>query len=193
MPEIEDWLNKLQSIDSDQALFAASHLPEDSDRVLEALSHLLIDDDSNLRWLATRSLSELDADKAGDLLISALHDNDSSVQHCAAIGLRETPHSPAINSLVSHLGQEDHLLSRLCGDALIAHGEQATSALLAILQTTKNDSAKVETARALALIADPQSITALFGLLNSDSALLVHWAETGLDKMGIGMHFFEPV
>jgi hypothetical protein len=43
----------------------------------------------------------------------------------------------------------------------------------------------------LALIGDTRAVPALFKLLESESALVEHWASTGLAKMGVGMSFFQ--
>jgi hypothetical protein len=44
----------------------------------------------------------------------------------------------------------------------------------------------------LAQIGDPRSIPALFTALDEDSALMEYWASEGLEKMGVGIVFFEP-
>ena len=192
MSEFEEWLATLKNGDSEQALIAASQLPDNRARVLKTVAQMLEEGDPDQRWLATRSLAELKSNKAGELLQKALNDRDASVRQCAAIGLRNAPYYPAINDLIRQLGDKNQLLSRLCGDALIALGEEATPGLLTVLQRTRIDLATVEATKALAAISDPRSISALFELLSSNSAILVHWAEVGLDNLGIGMHFFEP-
>lgn len=190
MPELAGWLADLQSGDAVRAEFAASNPPADQEKTLEALKPVLESDDADLRWWATRALAEIGLPHAGELLSVALHDRDSSVQHCAALGLRQRPHPAAIEKLVVQLKSEDRLLARLCGDALAALGEKATPALLEVLQS-ENDTARVEAARALAAIGDLNSVSALFQLLDNDSAILEHWASEGLEKMGIGMQFFS--
>jgi len=52
--------------------------------------------------------------------------------------------------------------------------------------------ARLEAARALALIADQRAIPSLFQALDGESALLEYWANEGLERMGVGMAFFIP-
>jgi HEAT repeat protein len=52
--------------------------------------------------------------------------------------------------------------------------------------------ARREAARSLAAIGDPRAVPALYEVLEDDSALLVYWAEQGLERMGVGMAFFKP-
>jgi len=55
-----------------------------------------------------------------------------------------------------------------------------------------SQSARLEAARALAAIGDTRAIPVLIKMLDQDSAIMEHWAEQGLEKMGVGTVFFEP-
>jgi len=191
MPEISAWLAELVSSDAERAEHAASSPPADQDKSLVALAELFNKQDPETRWWAVRALAEFTSKDAGELLTRALMDEDESVRLCAALSLRKSPHPNSTNNLIDHLGSKDKLLARLSGDALIALGEEATPALLIVLNSD-DDNAKVEAARALAIIGDTNSISGLFQLLGSRSLLLEHWANEGLEKMGLGMRFFEP-
>jgi HEAT repeat protein len=50
----------------------------------------------------------------------------------------------------------------------------------------------MEIARILALIGDTRAVPTLFHALDDDSALIRHWVDEGLERMGIGMAFFKP-
>jgi len=191
MPEVAAWLAELSSANTGRAESAASQPPSDKEKSLAALAELINEKDPDTRWWAVRALAEFESNKAGEWLTDALNDNDESVQRCAALSLRKRPHPDSTKNLIHHLSSADKLLARLSGDALIALGESATSALLEVLNAS-DESAKVEAARALATIGDTGSISDLFKLLSSDSAILEHWANEGLEKMGIGMRFFDP-
>ena len=65
------------------------------------------------------------------------------------------------------------------------------SYLLEALQEV-DPATRLEAVRALAMIADPRAISALFSLLDSNSSLMAYWAEFGLERMGVGMIFFKP-
>jgi HEAT repeat protein len=120
-----------------------------------------------------------------------LKDHDLAVQQCAALALRENPDPKTIPQLIILLGHKDRMLSRLCGDALIAVGKEATKEVLEVIENGSPTS-RVEAARVLAAIEDPNSISSLFKLLDEESTLLRYWAEEGLNKMGVGMMFFKP-
>jgi HEAT repeat protein len=96
-----------------------------------------------------------------------------------------------VPELIAALQDNDRLLARLAGDALIAIGEPAVEALLAVFRDGDLPP-RLDAARALALIGDRRAIPALFEALDGDSSLIAYWAETGLERMGVGMVFFQP-
>jgi HEAT repeat protein len=120
-----------------------------------------------------------------------LKDSDISVCQCAALALQRRPDSQAIPALIQSLKSPDQLLARIAGDALVAAGGDAVSALLEVMQTFPHH-ARLEAARALGLIGDTRAIPELFKALDGESALLEHWAGEGLEKMGVGMVFYTP-
>lgn len=185
-------LADLKSGNAARAEPAAAALPAHGEAGLAALTALLKDSDPETRWWAVRSLAGFLHPEAGELLSAALADSDGGVQQCAALALSQRPDAGAVPALVSMLASQDSLLARLAGDALVAHSAAAVEPLAAALQDRQAQSARVEAARALALIGDTRAIPALFALLDSDSALLEHWASEGLQKMGVGMAFFKP-
>ena len=97
----------------------------------------------------------------------------------------------AIPRLVSLLGDEDSLLSRLASDALVAMGSAAISALAEALQLP-SATARIGAARALALNLDSGAIPALFAALEDASGLVEYWAIEGLERRGLGMVYFPP-
>jgi HEAT repeat protein len=113
------------------------------------------------------------------------------VRYCAVLAVGKHHHNAAINKLIRALDSDDSLLVRLAADALIAIGSPALESLLNALDTT-SASARVEAARALALIGDTRAIPVLFKMLDSDSVMMQHWANEGLEKMGVGMDFLKP-
>ena len=97
----------------------------------------------------------------------------------------------AAPALVAMLGDPDRLCAELAADALVAIGAPAVEALLEVLENG-SPQARLGAARALAQIGDERAIPAFFSLLDDDSALLEYWAGEGLERMGIGMLFFDP-
>lgn len=75
--------------------------------------------------------------------------------------------------------------------ALAAIGKPAILALTQALQSA-NSSVRVEAARTLAMMEIPETIPILFDASGDPSTMVQHWTEQGLNKLGVGMVFFEP-
>jgi hypothetical protein len=154
---------------SDQrAELAALQLSAAGSQGLEILAELLEDQNPEVRWWATRSLADIHNTVAVPLLLNTINDTDSGVQQCAALALRGQPDAQSIPQLVSLLGAEDRLLSRLAGDALIAIGEEAVPALIEVMDSGPQP-AQLEAVRALASIGDTRAIPALINLVKAQT------------------------
>jgi HEAT repeat protein len=151
---------------------------------------LASDPDPDARWWAIRTLAAISDPAVPPLLHAALNDPDLDVRQCAALALRIQPDRDAVLTLVRSLSQGDALLARLSGDALIAVGLPAVPSLIEALDGPPG-TARTEAARALALIGDQRAIPSLYAALDDHSALVAHWAEEGLTRMGVGMVFFR--
>jgi HEAT repeat protein len=193
MSNLAKTITMLTSGNDSQALLAADNLIEKGVKVIPALSEVVTSENSDIRWWGYRTLSGISHPNSIKLLINGLADNNIEVQKCAALGLRSNPDEQAIPPLIGLLSNHDALLSRLAGDSLIAIGPVATSLLIQYVEITPpNERGLVEAVRALATIKDWGAISSLFKLLQSDSALVEHWANQGLENMGVGMMFFDP-
>ena len=170
---------------------AALQLASAGSESLEILSQLSEYQNPDVRWWATRSLAEIHTTEATHLLLKALRDPEPEVRQCAALALRGQPHTESIPQLIHLLSASDQLLARLSGDALIAIGSEAVPPLLAVMDDG-SQSARLEAARALAAIGDTRAIPVLFKVFECDSAIMEHWAEQGLEKMGVGTMYFKP-
>jgi len=147
---------------------------------------------ADIRWWAVRALGELVDPGAAPLLKQALHDPVPDVRQCAARALIVHPVPDLVPDLIACLEAGDPLLARLAGAALIAIGTTTVPALIEIVETG-TQLARVEAVRALAELEDPRAIAAFFNAVQEgDSPLVEYWAETGLDRLGIGMAFFHP-
>ncbi len=82
-------------------------------------------------------------------------------------------------------------MARLAADALGALGETALTPLTEALRAPES-TVRSEAARALSMMDDPSVIPPLFAALDDPSPLVVHWAEHGLERFGVGMAFFDP-
>jgi HEAT repeat protein len=184
-------LTQIQAGDEAQAEEALHELAAHGVGVLPHLLRQLDSDDPDQRWWATAALSLIEHPQAREALLGGLKDADNSVRQCAAFGLRHQPYPEAIPVLVKALGDHDRLLARLAGDALSTLGEAAISPLTKALRSP-NASVRSEASRALSAIDDPAVIAPLFSALDDASLLVIHWAEEGLTRQGVGMTFFDP-
>ena len=170
---------------------AAQALVAAGEGAVPALLALSRADDAETRWWALRTLAEIPHPEVPPRLREALHDPDPAVRQVAALGLRHQPTADAVPDLIALLAGDDRLLASLAADALAATGEAATGALIATLREG-TPAARIEAARALAQLGDKASIPALFEALDSPSPFVEHWANEGLERMGVGMVFFNP-
>lgn len=191
MDEQQALLADLASGDEARAEAAIAKLPSVGSDILPGLRELLSSGEADTRWWAARALAEVSHPETPALLVQALHDPDPGVRQCAALALRHQTSPQTVPDLVALLSSQDRLLALLVADALVAIGKEAVPALLEVMQSGSH-SARLEAARALALIGEPSSIPALFEALDDRSALVAYWAEEGLSRMGVGMTFFKP-
>jgi HEAT repeat protein len=174
-----------------RAEIAALQLAALGSHSLETLREFLSDQDVDIRWWATRTLAEIHKPGSMPLLLQALRDPAPEVRQCAALALIHQPDSNAIPHLIQALSAPDRLLAHLAGDALVSIGEDAVMALIEVVENNPQE-ARLEAVRALSAIGDTRTIPVLIKVLDEDSAIMEHWAELGLEKMGVGMVFFKP-
>ncbi len=185
---LRDALARQDDVGAEQA--ARALIAQGAEAVAELLA-LSREDDPEARWWALRALAEIPHPAAAERLVEALADADPAVRQVAALGLRHQPTPRAIEALIPLLDSPDRLLAHLAADALAAIGAAATDALIGVLRAG-SPAAQIEAARALAQIGDKRSIPALFEALDSPSPVVEHWANEGLERMGVGMVFFNP-
>lgn len=212
MEDLHKWISELSSGDDERAEAAVGSLAAHPAAALPALAELLKSPDTDTRWWAVRATSEFAGPQALTLLLAGLKDPDAAVRQCAALGLRaffqrmaEKDQALAaalgdqrlgveervIPALGRALNDEDHLAADLAADTLVSLGRPAVPALLGVLQEAPHP-ARLRAVRGLAQIADPRAIPALMAALQEDSALMEYWASEGLDRMGLGLNFFDP-
>jgi len=168
-----------------------------SDAVLSALRDMLADANPDRRWWAARGLTVLGNRTAQELLITTLADHDPDVRACAAQGLGELQADQAVPELVRSMADPSPLVSRIAADSLARIGPPAVPALIAALQE-KETLARAGAARALSIIRikdirqPEQAIPALCAALDDPSAIVTHYAEEALERMGVGLVLFRP-
>lgn len=188
---IQSLFDQITSGDDAHAEGALHALADYGEGVLPLLLEQLQSDNVDQRWWATAALALIDHPDARRAIIDGLDDVDASVRQCSAFGLRQQPNPEAIPHLIYALGDHDRLFARLAADALSALEDQAITPLTEALRAPES-TVRSEAARALSMINDPSVIPPLFAALDDPSPLVVHWAEQGLTRLGVGMTFFDP-
>jgi hypothetical protein len=191
MSELDDLLADLTCGDDVRAETAAVALAERGQSALPALQKLLHSSDVDQRWWAVRVLAQLQ-DLPLAWLLQALDDPELDVRQAATLALISHPDPEAVPALTRTLSDPDSLLSGLASNALIAIGTPAVPALLDAFQNEKLQQARINALRALAEIADPQTIPVLMSAVQEDSLFIQHWAEQGLNKLGQNMVYIKP-
>ncbi len=190
MPALDELLAELTSGDESRAEAAVAALAELGEQSVEALARVLDSPETDSRWWAVRALAShpnLDV----SLLLRPLADAAPEVRQAAALGLCGHPHESAIQPLVRALGDADGLVADLAAKALTAIGRPAVESLIEVQKDT-NMSARILSMRALAEIADPRAIPVMMSAIEGESSMLYHWAEAGLERLGLNMIYLKP-
>jgi HEAT repeat protein len=188
---LEQLLSDLTSGDDARAEAAVPALTVHGQPAIQALRELQTSPIADRRWWATRALSAFPQPEARHQLIEALSDHELDVRQCAALGLKHQPTDEAIEPLIVQLEEDDQLLTRLASDALAEIGASAVPRLSQISQHP-NPKIRIQAVRALALMEEPEAVGPLFECIDDPSSMVTYWAEQGLDRLGIGMSFFNP-
>lgn len=190
-PNLQSLIKKLTSGDDEIAENAAESITALGETALPTLLSLLDSTDPDVCWWALRTLAGIPHRVVPPRLRSFLDHKDPELRQCAALGLCQQPWSEAVPNLINALYDDNRLVARLAGDALIAIGNQAIPFLIDTLEQGI-PSAQIEATRSLALIEDPRAIPGLFKAWQDGSSIIQYWAEEGFERMGVGMQFFRP-
>lgn len=182
-------LDELFSGDDERAAAAA---PSVTAEHLPALEAALAGSDPDSRWWAVAGLAQIPGEHATRLLLAAAEDSDPNLRAAALHALGQRGGPEAVPALLRALGDASDYLARLATEALVRSAPHAVPELIAALQQDPRPRVRANAARALSIIADPAAIPALFAALEDESILVQHWAEEGLEKMGVGQVYFKP-
>ncbi len=171
---------------------AAAAAPLVTSEDLPALEAALAGHDPELRWWAVAGLAHIPDERATKLLLTAAEDHDPNLRAAALYALGRRGGPEAVPALLLALGDASDYLARLATESLVRTAPHAVPALIAALQNDPRPRVRANAARALALIADPAATPALFAALQDESILVQHWAEEGLEKLGVGQLYFKP-
>ena len=190
MPDMNTLLADLTSGDETRAENAVPGLVELGENVFPTLRDLLNSTDVDQRWWALRTLAQAPQAQA-EWLLPLLNDSAPEVRQAAALGLCSHPDETAIAPLIRALSDEDAMVSTLAGNALVVIGKAAVPALLDIPKDAVQR-ARINALRAVAEIGDYSAIPTLMAALEEDSVMLRHWAEEGLERLGLNMVYLKP-
>ncbi len=189
--ELQVFLDAITAGDEDYTESVALTLSDLSDEGMASLRRLLEDDDPDRRWWATRALVVVGDSDAAGLIIGMLDDPDPDVRACAVFGLSILQPLDGVEPLVARLSDPSAYVARLAADALAQFGASATEVLILALE--KGDTAtRAGAARALRVIQPEDAIPALSAALDDPSAIVTHYAEDALERMGVGLVLFRP-
>lgn len=190
MPVIDELLADLTSGDETRAENAVPGLVELGENAIPALRDLLDSADADQRWWALRTLAQSPQPQT-EWLLPLLNDSAAEVRQAAALGLCSHPDETAIKPLIRALSDDDVMVSDLARNALVVIGKPAVPSLLEIPGDAQQR-ARINALRALAEIGDHSAIPTLMAALEDDSVMMQHWAEEGLERLGLNMVYLKP-
>lgn len=191
MSTLQDLLDDLVSGDEARAEAAVpALLTMDADAV-PALLDLTRSDDVDARWWALRVLASSPVCQA-EWLVPFLNDPAPEVRQCAALGLAVRPDESATQPLVGALNDNDAMVGSLAANALVKIGSAAVPSLIEAAKEGPQ-TRRIHALRALAEIRDHRAIPVMMQVMQEDSALLQHWAQEGLERLGLDMIYMKPL
>ena len=190
MPALDELLVDLTSGDETRAENAVPGLVAFGEDAFPALRDMLDSTNADQRWWALRTLAQSPRAQT-EWLLPLLEDSSVEVRQAAALGLCSHPDEAAVKPLVRALSDEDAMVSELARNALVVIGKPAVSFLLEVPKDAPQK-VRINALRALAEIVDYGAIPTLMAALEEDSAMLGHWAEEGLERLGLNMLYLKP-
>lgn len=190
MPTLESLLKDLVSGDETRAEDAIPALIEMDADAIPGLLDLTRSSDVDARWWALRALASTPHSQT-EWLIPFLNDPAPEVRQCAALGLAIRPDESATRPLVQALSDTDSMVGTLAANALLKIGSAAVPSLIEVVKSGAQ-SQRILALRALAEIRDHRAIPVMMQVIQEDSALLQHWAQEGLERLGLDMVYIKP-
>ena len=196
MNKLERLLEDLTGGDEARAEAAVTPLLDVGAEAIPALLELTRSPDVDSRWWGLRVLAA-SPDLRTEWLVPFLNDPAPEVRQCAALGLAVKPDESAVETLVRALNDEDSMVATLAANALVKTGSPAVPSLIEAakrppVEGTGSQSQRIHALRALAEIRDHRAIPVMMQVMQEDSALLQHWAQEGLERLGLDMIYIKP-
>ena len=188
---VQDLLNDLTSEDESRAENAVTSLIALGEEVIPALLDLTHSPDVDSRWWSLRTLAQSPLART-EWLVPFLNDPAPEVRQCAVLGLAVKADESATQPLIRALSDDDSMVGSLAANALVKLGSAAVPSLIEVVKDSKQ-SARIHALRALAEIGDQRAIPVMMNVMKEDSVLLQHWAQEGLERLGLNMMYIKPV
>jgi HEAT repeat protein len=107
------------------------------------------------------------------------------------------PDESGVEPLVRALSDEDSMVATLAANALVKIGSPSVPSLIEAVkrpaaEEAGSQSRRIHALRALAEIRDHRAIPVMMQVMQEDSALLQHWAQEGLERLGLDMVYIKP-
>jgi HEAT repeat protein len=186
---LDEWVTDLISGDELRAEEASEQLAAQGQTSLPHLSGLLGSSVADQRWWALRTLARMTPVDT-QAFVRALRDDSAEVRQAAALALVAHPRPSAADALIRTLRDPDALVQTLAADALLAIGKEVVPQLLEALPGAQG-SARIQMMRLLAELRDARAIPAMLKCMDEDSAMVYHWAEIGLQNLGLDMVYLK--
>ncbi len=196
MNTLDRLLEDLTSGDEERAEAAVVPLIGLGEDAVPALLELTRSSDVDARWWGLRILAASSHLKT-EWLVPFLNDPAPEVRQCAALGLAGKPDESAVEPLVRALSDEDSMVATLAANALVKIASPSVPSLIEAVkrpaaEETGFQSRRIHALRALAEIRDHRAIPVMMQVMQEDSALLQHWAQEGLERLGLDMVYIKP-
>jgi HEAT repeat protein len=188
---LDELLKDLTSGDEERAESAVSPLVELGEETIPALLELTRSPNADSRWWALRTLAQSPLCRTEWLVPFLSNDPAPEVRQCAALGLAVKADESAVQPLVGALSDADSMVGSLAMTALVRTGSAAVPSLIEKVKTGRQ-SARILALRALAEIKDHRAIPIMMKVMGEDSSLLQHWAQEGLERLGLDMIYIKP-
>jgi len=188
---LKSLLDDLTSGDEQRAEAAIPQLVELEADTVPSLLDLTKSSDVDTRWWALRALASTPQARTG-MLVPFLNDPAPEIRQCAALALAIKPDESAIESLVQALNDADSMVGSLAANALVKIGSAAVPPLIEAVKHGAQ-SQRIHALRALAELKDHRAIPVMMQVMQEDSALLQHWAQEGLERLGLDMVYIKPL
>jgi HEAT repeat protein len=190
VPVLDELLADLTSGDEARAESSVPGLVALGEEAFPRLRDLLNSTDADHRWWALRTLAQSPQTRT-EWLLPLLEDSAPEVRQAAALGLCSHPDETAIKPIIRALNDNDSMTSDLARNALVMIGKQAVPFLLEVPKDAPQR-ARINALRAVAEIGDYRAIATLMAALEEDSVMMQHWAEEGLERLGLNMVYLKP-